>query len=69
MLILSYQKVGEHRSVAAYLLNQSNLLFSLLFPDRVARLADIEARWEAKKQTLAAELERVERLLAGAYDK
>ena len=37
--------------------------------DRVARLADVESRWEAKRLQLADELERVEKLLATAYDR
>lgn len=35
----------------------------------MAQLEGIERQWEAKKQLLAEELERVEKLLANAYDR
>lgn len=38
-------------------------------PERVARMEDIERHGEEKKRALASELERVEILLASAYDR
>ena len=35
----------------------------------MAQLEGIERQWEAKKHSLAEELERVEKLLANAYDR
>ena len=42
---------------------------SILYAERQARLAEVERRWEEKKQSLTEELARVEKLLAGAYDR
>ena len=39
------------------------------FVERVARMEDIERHGEEKKRALASELERVEILLASAYDR
>ncbi|KAL5481925.1 hypothetical protein EMCRGX_G022200 [Ephydatia muelleri] len=38
-------------------------------PARVAQMAEVEGKWEAKKQHLQEELERVEKVLADAYDR
>ena len=32
-------------------------------------MAEVEGKWEAKKQHLQEELERVEKVLADAYDR
>ena len=37
--------------------------------DRLSQLAEIERRGEEKKEVLAGELERTEKLLSSAYDK
>ena len=36
---------------------------------RTALLEEVERRWEEKKAALGSELERVEKLLASAYDR
>ena len=38
-------------------------------PGRVAQLEEVEGQWEAKKNAMTTELERVENLLAAAYDR
>ena len=46
-----------------------NNYYCILSAERQARLAEVERRWEEKKQSLTEELARVEKLLAGAYDR
>ena len=37
--------------------------------DRLAKLSDLETKWEGKKLILDEELEKVEKLLATTFDK
>ena len=55
--------------MSSILVYQVTVVFSDLSADRQARLAEVERRWEEKKQSLTEELARVEKLLAGAYDR
>ena len=41
----------------------------LTHTERKSRLDEVESKWEEKKQSLAEELARVEKLLASAYDR
>ena len=41
----------------------------LLYTERLARLAEVEAKWEEKKEALDSELEKLERTLANTFDK
>ena len=40
-----------------------------MLAERKSRLAEVETKWEEKKRLLTEELARVEKLLAGAYDR
>ena len=41
----------------------------ILSVERKSRLDEVESKWEEKKRSLGEELARVEKLLAGAYDR
>lgn len=49
----------------------SSVTYGLLFSlsDRLSQLAEIDKKGEEKKEVLAGELERTEKLLASTYDR
>lgn len=42
---------------------------SIIFAERLAKLSDVETKWEAKKAVLDRELEKMEKLLAITFDR
>ena len=65
-----YSTIGVNcvKCLATFNLSHHGCSF-LYSAERKSRLAEVERRWEEKKQSLTEELARVEKLLAGAYDR